>query len=135
MASRTALLLELFLLVAEVEEEGGTGKDEERGSRGGEDLSTTLSNRAFNKRKDGGHTPTAARSRSPEEVWWVGFTFGSGGAGCCEYARREHVRPGARAGYSSVLGTAWLVLIQRRDEEAEARGKAARRERADIVYS
>lgn len=35
---RTALLDELFLLVTEVEEEGGAGEDEERGSLGREYL-------------------------------------------------------------------------------------------------
>lgn len=35
---RTALLDELFLLVAEVEEEGGAGEDEERGGLGREHL-------------------------------------------------------------------------------------------------
>lgn len=85
-------------------------------------------------------TPTVARSRSPEEVEWDGFSFGSGGVCCCcEYARREQIELGDRDVRAALRVPACLALKGTREEEAsaEGRGKAARRRRegADMVSS
>ncbi len=77
-----------------------------------------------------------ARSRSPEEVEWDGFSFGSGGVCCCcEYARREGTELKTRDTRAVLLDATCLALRDTREEEAnvEGRWKAVRREWADMV--
>ena len=87
--TRTSLLEQLLLFVAEVEEQTDAGRDEEGRRCRREDLFRAACQYVASRRQarpmQKGRTPTVDLSRVPDDVWCDGFS--------CEYVRRGGVRP------------------------------------------